>query len=270
MVWNDLNELYSNYERSFKNLTLSNLVKVLNGYILCPGSKLPDEKSALYVQKHVIPYKFSFPQYLKSPSAKPFSQLEFYRSNHCDVLVKDYQPCPSCNKYSSVLLSEKCRKVGRMNEPARANAPLSATSTPRLRLAIMDGRLQCKQMATQIHDMQNSIQQHAQPISNVNDDFVKLFSGCDQANVPRFMKPFWEEQQKYVMSSSSSSIRYHPMVIKFCLSLAAKSSSAYSDLRCNSKTNSGVLILPSLRTLRDYRNYIRLQSQRIGNEKGKF
>ena len=118
-----------------------------------------------------------------------------------------------------------------MNEPARANPPLSATSTPRLRLANMDGRLQCKQMASQIHDMQNSIRQHAPSISNeMNDDFVKLFSGCDQANVPKFMKLFWEEQQKYVMSSSPSSIRYHPMVIKFCLSLAAKSSSAYSDL----------------------------------------
>ena len=36
--------------------------------------------------------------------------------------------------------------------------------------------------------------------------------------------------------SSSSSIRYHPMIIKYCLSIAAKSSSAYSDLRYNSRT----------------------------------
>ena len=46
------------------------------------------------------------------------------------------------------------------------------------------------------------------------------------------------------------------MIIKFCLSLAAKSSSAYSDLRFVSKTGSGFLVLPSLRTLRDYKNYI--------------
>ena len=70
------------------------------------------------------------------------------------------------------------------------------------------------------------------------------------------MKLFWEEQQKYLFSSSSSSIRYHPMIIKYCLSLAAKSSSAYSDLRYNSRTGSGVLILPSLGTMRDYKNYI--------------
>ena len=85
--------------------------------------------------------------------------------------------------------------------------------------------------------------------------FITLFSGCDQEHVPSFMKLFWEEQQKYLSSSSSSSIRYHPMIIKYCLSLAAKSSSAYSD-RCNSRTGSGVLILTSLRTMRDYKNYI--------------
>ena len=47
------------------------------------------------------------------------------------------------------------------------------------------------------------------------------------------------------------------MIIKFCLSLAAKSSSAYKDLRYNNKTGTGVLVLPSLRTLRNYKNYIR-------------
>ena len=91
-------------------------------------------------------------------------------------------------------------------------------------------------------------------------NFVKLLlhclvRGCDQEHVPPFMTLFWEEQQKYLFSSSS--ICYHPMIIKYCLSLAAKSSSAYSDLRYNSRTGSGVLILPSLRTLRDYKNYIR-------------
>ena len=71
------------------------------------------------------------------------------------------------------------------------------------------------------------------------------------------MKLFWEEQKKYNKESKSSSIKYHPMVIKFCLSLATKSSSISSDLRYDNKTGSGILVLPSLRTLRDYKNYIR-------------
>ena len=53
---------------------------------------------------------------------------------------------------------------------------------------------------------------------------------------------------------STKGIRYHPMIIRFCLSLATKSSSCYEELR-----NSGVLILLSQRTRRDYRNAIRLK-----------
>ena len=41
------------------------------------------------------------------------------------------------------------------------------------------------------------------------------------------------------------------MIIRFCLSLASKSASAYDELR-----NSKVLTLPSRRTLQDYRNAI--------------
>ena len=94
----------------------------------------------------------------------------------------------------------------------------------------------------------------------LHQDFISLFSGCEEKNVPPFMKLFWEEQKKYNKESKSSSIRYHPMVIKFCLSLATKSSSIYSDLRYDNKTGFGILVVPSLRTLRDYKNYIRPKS----------
>ena len=47
------------------------------------------------------------------------------------------------------------------------------------------------------------------------------------------------------------------MIIKYCLLLATKSSSAYTDVRYNSRTGSEVLILPSLRTLMNYKNHIR-------------
>ena len=43
------------------------------------------------------------------------------------------------------------------------------------------------------------------------------------------------------------------MVIRFCLSLAMKSASAYDKLR-----SAKILKFPSLRTLRDYKNAIKL------------
>ena len=73
------------------------------------------------------------------------------------------------------------------------------------------------------------------------------------------MRLFWEEQQKYLQTNSKSQIRYHPMVIKYCLAIHAKSPSAYRELKFEEKTGSGILYLPSERTLRDYRNYIKPQ-----------
>ena len=62
------------------------------------------------------------------------------------------------------------------------------------------------------------------------DDMVTVMSGADQSKVSSFMKFFWEEQQKY-LKSSSTGIRYHPMIIRYCLPLEAKSSAAYDEIR---------------------------------------
>ena len=65
-----------------------------------------------------------------------------------------------------------------------------------------------------------------------------------------FMKLFWEQQKPVFLKKIVE--KYHPMIIRFYLSLATKSGSAYDELR-----NSNVLVLPSSRTLRDYRNAIK-------------
>ena len=70
--------------------------------------------------------------------------------------------------------------------------------------------------------MRSALEKHGESVANqLNEDFQKIFSGCDKAIIPNFMKLFWEEQQKYVQASCSSSVKYHPMVIRFCLNLAA-------------------------------------------------
>ena len=76
-----------------------------------------------------------------------------------------------------------------------------------------------------------------------------MTENLDQATP--FMKIFWDQQQK-IFSSQKKALCYHPMIIRFSFSLAAKSASAYDELR-----NSKCLILPSRRTLRDYKNIIR-------------
>ena len=64
-----------------------------------------------------------------------------------------------------------------------------------------------------------------------------------------FSSIFWEQQLKAASVKGAKGMRWHPAVIRWCLYLHHKSSGCYSTLR-----NSGVLKLPSDRTLRDYRH----------------
>ena len=69
-----------------------------------------------------------------------------------------------------------------------------------------------------------------------------------------FLQGMWEywEQQKQSVDKNGNSNRYQPMIIRFFLSLASKSVSAYYELSsCN------VLTTPSRRTLRDYKNALK-------------
>ena len=70
-------------------------------------------------------------------------------------------------------------------------------------------------------------------------------------NVTPFMSLFWEQQKK-LLSSSKTGVRYQPIIVRYCLSLAAKSPSGDEELR-----NSNILVLPRQRTLRDYNNFVR-------------
>ena len=47
------------------------------------------------------------------------------------------------------------------------------------------------------------------------------------------------------------------MIIRYALNLAAKSPSAYEEIRYDENQGTGILILPSQRRLRDYKNYIK-------------
>ena len=87
-------------------------------------------------------------------------------------------------------------------------------------------------------------------------------SNADKSEVSPFMKFFWE-QQKYINVSCKTSIRYHPMIIQYCLALQAKSAAAYNEIRFDEKT--GFVVLPSQRRLRDYKNYIH-PKQRFNHE----
>ena len=199
------------------------------------------------VVHHVVPKVYDP---LISECTSNFQSLDYKRSKDCLVLHADSQ-CESCKSVNKVYLRSQKLTSKKMSQPAKLFAPISQTSSARIKLTLQNQRLQCSQLESEIEKMKNELLKSSVEIDHqLSNDFVKILSNADE-NMTPFMNLFWQQQQK-LFSSSSQGVRYHPMLIRFCLSLAAKSPSCYEELR-----NSGILVLPSQRTLRDYRNYIK-------------
>lgn len=142
-------------------------------------------------------------------------------------------------------------KQRKLTEPAHINSPVSQTPPERLKLTIQMQRMRCSQLENQLRLMQEELNKSSVHIDHeLSKDFISIM-GKTRHEITPFMNLFWQQQQK-LFASNSTGVRYHPMIIRYCLSLVTKSPSLYEELR-----NSGILVLPSQRTLRDYRNYIR-------------
>lgn len=89
---------------------------------------------------------------------------------------------------------------------------------------------------------------------DLSNDVSSILQAAADNEVTPFMKLFCKQQKK-LLSSSCSGIQYHPMITRFCMSIHVKSLSFYEVLQ-----NSKVLVLPSQRRLRDYRNAIKPQA----------
>ena len=139
-----------------------------------------------------------------------------------------------------------------MGIPAKPKAPVSLTSPDRIKLTLQDQRLKCVQLQKKIDDMATELKKLSFSVDHeLSGDLIQTFSKADRSNVTDFIKLFWQQQQK-LFSSSAKCVRFHPMIIRFCLSLAARSAFCYEELR-----NSGIVKLPSQRTLRDYHNFVK-------------
>ena len=61
----------------------------------------------------------------------------------------------------------------------------------------------------------------------LSSDINKIMA--ESIDISPFMKLFWE-QQKESVTKASTGMGYHPIIIRFCLSIASKSASSYDEL----------------------------------------
>ena len=249
----NIHQLYKQFSSSMKCVTLSNLISHVVKYQICSGIQDVDVRKRS--KEHCIPVKYD-------PASQHPNQI-YFRSENC-LLLSDTSTCDPCLKYERSTLVSLRKNLKRKQEsivsPAKPNAPISLTSPERIKLTLQNYRLENKELKAQIQSLQSELSNKSLPVTeSLNQDLRTIMSNADSTKLTPFMKLFWEEQQKYLSCSSSKGIRYHPMIIRYCLSLASKSGAVYDELRYDEKTGTGVLVLPSRRRLRDYKNYIRPQ-----------
>ena len=75
-------------------------------------------------------------------------------------------------------------------------------------------RIENKALKSKMDELQLEVERSSMKVSaELSEDLVSIVSKTDQCTMSPFMKLFWEEQQKY-LKSSSKGIRYHPRIIR--------------------------------------------------------
>lgn len=239
--------VYLDYRRTVRNISIHSLAELLGeNYSLCCGVDTLEMTSTLF--HHVVPMSEGLEE------DEQFPHKGYWRVKDCLIICgKLEKVCSACVEYQKC--SEKAKKAKDKHQltPAHVNAPISKTDPERIKLTLRQQRLRCYELERELNEMRNELQKSSIEVDHeLSNDFVKLFDSADNEITP-FMNLFWQQQKK-LFSSSCTGVRYHPMVIRFCLSLAVKSPSCYEELR-----KSKVLVLPSQRRLKDYRNAIKPQ-----------
>ena len=240
--------MYSKYFRSVTNISVANLVKEIESHVVCHGV---NATISAHVVHHVIPK--SVDHLTVEDNVNSFPHEEYWRVKDCEILCSGLDQCARCSKFVQTEGKSKMVKQRKLTEPAHINSPVSQTPPERLKLTLQMQRMRCSQLENQLRLMEEELNKSSVHIDHeLSKDFISIM-GKTKHEITPFMNLFWQQQQK-LFASNSTGVRYHPMIIRYCLSLVAKSPSLYEELR-----NSGILVLPSQRTLRDYRNYIRPQ-----------
>ncbi len=239
----DDHEIYDEFSRSLQNVTISILLHKVQQFQLCHGSTKTDDE----LVDHTIPYKLI----LGNENISPYQTKVYKRTIKCLILLQDETICGNCSAHEKKIETKAIKKSRQINTPAKLNTSITVTHPNRVKLALQAQRLKCSQLEKEIARMRLDIQSAGVHVpSDLSQDIKALINDYDGTVTP-FMRLFWEQQQR-CFQGNPHAVRFHPMIIRFCLSLAAKSASAYDELRI-----SKVLKLPSRRTLRDYRNAIK-------------
>ena len=261
----DIHPLYTTHRRRMDSARVVDFLEAIRDekYVICEGLRQDEHVQSIakdpgdashtsFSNSDVI--RHSIPNRIDMDSN--FGVLVTFRCVDCQLLLgreidEEQVICDPCKKLQKNILVQQNRKSRSSSAPAKAKAPLTACSSEKLRATVVAKRLECKQLEDKMKNLQDKIEKSAVSVSEpLEKDLMTIMSGQNLDSTPH-MKFFWE-QQIHLLKTKKMGRRYHPQMIRFALSIHCKSPSAYRELR-----DSGALILPSERVLRDYKNYFK-------------
>ena len=181
------------------------------------------------------------------------------RTSRCEILSKSAK-CSVCTKYRASLRSMyhrwcKVTCTGRssvyINE-RYLKTPEKSAKIDNLRTRARKAERTVRSLTIKIQKLMGQgenldISFQSDLLSIMHDNHQKVKDAYPDGS---FAKLFWDEQLKAASVSDPRQVRWHPVLIKWCLNLKMLSSSSYHALR-----STGFIKLPSERTLLDYTHY---------------
>ena len=171
--------------------------------------------------------------------------------------------CEVCKQYRNVIRSSLNRLLKQPQIRTESCEASSHTNYKRLTGPEKDQRM--NNLHEVVRSKERQIQSLRKKVSDlIQEEGVKVDDGMhndlltimkkhgpsNNDTSDKFRDIFWKQQLKAASLKDSRSMRWHPAIIRWCLYLHHRSSGCYNTLR-----NSGVLSLPSERTLRDYKHF---------------
>ena len=185
------------------------------------------------------------------------------RTSNCSIGVTRGR-CKSCAKFRPSLRARYSRWKKKSQSPRKfsnnryLNTPQKAKKLSHLQARALSAEREVRVLSERIAAATNANNIRVDPEMH---SYLKSIIEENNSEVSKkflegsFQRLFWEQQMKAAQVSRASSMKWHPMMVRWCLNLKLLSTSCYRALR-----TSGFMKLPSERSLRDYTHYVKARS----------
>ena len=256
-------------------LVINGLLQLVDGLNVCAGHPeqqfldLADSRKGKFQSANQSTVAFTDAYFPVRLNGEVYSHT--IRTTACELLVHGSK-CDTCKQYRSTLCSLHSRKVSQPKSDSTAvsshiNFRYLRTSERRKRMTRLKAAVDSKtaevnRKTKEIERLKSRLRETTERCGihvgkELENDLTKIME--EKTDEIRQKYPsdsfhhlFWNQQLEALRVRDKRQIRWHPMMIRWCLSLKLISSASYRALRLLN-----LLVLPSERTLRDYTHFVK-------------